>query len=518
MTQIKKPSYNIALTTRFAEVSPCELGIAMVKYLSMISAIKWKKRLSTKATRRARGGRRRRRGDFVAPEIPFDLMIEILKRLPAKSLMRFRCVSKLWSCLIRSRYFSNIYLKFASSASRLQPLGIYMSWVENYNGDYSLELCEIPKELQLISLRLSSSSAESSLEPELTFPGIGGHNMVVLRGLILYSLCRKACIYNPTTRQSLILPAIKSNILAQKEPKYVHYFFGHDPVHDHYKIVCTIVMHPLVRGKITSEHWVFVLEPGGFWKKVEYDDQPHMPTKKGLCVNGVIYYLALTHTCRDNVYCFDVRSEEFSKIQAPHEVSEFGEWLGFIEHGGKPAIFDYTHIIETGVSELWVLEVDSGTWSRKSLVLKPCQRHLVDGINVTKLRVYGTDTKSGNFTKINAGVNFIKDDLIASLTLNDKGDSINASYYHIVNPLFNTSVGAEVNHKFSNKVNTITVGTQHSIDPLTMVKARVNSAGIANALIQHEWSPRSFFTISGEVDTKAIDKSAKVGLALSLKP
>ncbi|KAL0858254.1 hypothetical protein Bca101_063408 [Brassica carinata] len=541
----------------------------MVKYLSMISAIKWKKRLSTKATRRARGGRRRRRGDFVAPEIPFDLMIEILKRLPAKSLMRFRCVSKLWSCLIRSRYFSNIYLKFASSASRLQPLGIYMSWVENYNGDYSLELCEIPKELQLISLRLSSSSAESSLEPELTFPGIGGHNMVVLRGLILYSLCRKACIYNPTTRQSLILPAIKSNILAQKEPKYVHYFFGHDPVHDHYKIVCTIVMHPLVRGKITSEHWVFVLEPGGFWKKVEYDDQPHMPTKKGLCVNGVIYYLALTHTCRDNVYCFDVRSEEFSKIQAPHEVSEFGEWLGFIEHGGKPAIFDYTHIIETGVSELWVLEVDSGTWSRKSLVLKPCQRHLVDGINVTKLRVYGTgqnnnevilaliwpryllyydlikndlrkvninieitpvehlflyvtvmdkNTKSGNFTKINAGVNFIKDDLIASLTLNDKGDSINASYYHIVNPLFNTSVGAEVNHKFSNKVNTITVGTQHSIDPLTMVKARVNSAGIANALIQHEWSPRSFFTISGEVDTKAIDKSAKVGLALSLKP
>ena len=27
------------------------------------------------------------------------------------------------------------------------------------------------------------------------------------------------------------------------------------------------------------------------------------------------------------------------------------------------------------------------------------------------------DTKSGNFTKINAGLNFTKDDLIASLTL-----------------------------------------------------------------------------------------------------
>ena len=64
--------------------------------------------------------------------------------------------------------------------------------------------------------------------------------------------------------------------------------------------------------------------------------------------------------------------------------------MGFIEHGGKPALFDYTRIRETGVSELWVLEVDSGTWSRKSLVLKPCQRHLVDDINNMKLRVHGT--------------------------------------------------------------------------------------------------------------------------------
>ncbi|CAH8389615.1 unnamed protein product [Eruca vesicaria subsp. sativa] len=344
--------------------------------------------------RRARGGkmrRRQRRDDFVAPEIPFDLMIHILGRLPAKSLMRFRCVSKLWSGLIRSRYFTNLYLTVASSRLLPRPLGLYMSLVENNSNDY-LELWEYPRKHQLLSLRLSSSinSSESSLKPELTFPGMGGHKMVVLRGLILYSLCRKACIYNPTTRQDVILPAIKSKILDQREPKYVHYFFGHDPVHDHYKIVCTIVIHPRDRGKITSEHWVFLLEPGGFWKKVEYDDQPHMPTREGFCINGVIYYLAFTHTCRDNVYCFDVRSEEFSKIQAPLEVSEFGQSVGFIEHGGKPALLDYTHIGETGVSELWVLEVDGGTWLRKSLVLKPCQRHLVDDIDILDLSVHGT--------------------------------------------------------------------------------------------------------------------------------
>ena len=86
---------------------------------------------------------------------------------------------------------------------------------------------------------------------------------------------------------------------------------------------------------------------------------------------------------------------------------------------------------------------------------------------------------------------------------NDKGDSLNASYYHIVNPL--TAVGAEVSHSFSSNENTITVGAQHALDPLTTLKARVNNAGKASALVQHQWRPKSFFTVSGEVDTKAIE-------------
>ncbi|XP_076912618.1 mitochondrial outer membrane protein porin of 34 kDa-like [Bidens hawaiensis] len=128
------------------------------------------------------------------------------------------------------------------------------------------------------------------------------------------------------------------------------------------------------------------------------------------------------------------------------------------------------------------------------------------------------DTKTGDLTKYNAGISFSNADLIAALTLNDKGETLNASYYHTVKPLTNTSVGAEVNHNFSTNVNTITVGTQHALDPLTTIKARVNNFGKANALIQHEWRPKSLFTISGEVDTKAVDKSAKFGLALVLKP
>ncbi|XP_031287261.1 mitochondrial outer membrane protein porin of 34 kDa [Pistacia vera] len=143
----------------------------------------------------------------------------------------------------------------------------------------------------------------------------------------------------------------------------------------------------------------------------------------------------------------------------------------------------------------------------------------VVGTNVLSLGTdVSFDSKSGDFTKCNAGLSFCNADLIAALTLNNKGDSLSGSYYHIVNPLTSTAVGAEVTHSFSTNENTITVGTQHALDPLTTVKARLNNTGKASALIQHEWRPKSLFTISGEVDTKAIEKSAKVGLALALKP
>ncbi|XP_010925360.1 mitochondrial outer membrane protein porin 1 [Elaeis guineensis] len=128
------------------------------------------------------------------------------------------------------------------------------------------------------------------------------------------------------------------------------------------------------------------------------------------------------------------------------------------------------------------------------------------------------DTAVGDFIKYNAGLSITNADLIASLTVNDKGDSVNASYYHLVSPLSSTAVGAELTHSFSSNQNTLTFGTQHALDPLTLVKARFNNYGKASALIQHEWRPKSFLTVTGEVDTKAIEKSSKVGLSLVLRP
>ncbi|XP_022565866.1 mitochondrial outer membrane protein porin 3-like, partial [Brassica napus] len=177
---------------------------------------------------------------------------------------------------------------------------------------------------------------------------------------------------------------------------------------------------------------------------------------------------------------------------------------------GKSITFIYSFVcVFCSQVELQYLHPHVGICTSVGLTANPVVNF--SGVIGTSVLALGTDvyqvsfdTESGNFKHFNTGVSFTKDDLIAALTLNDKGE--------------NTVVGAEVNHNLKSQVISITVGAQHSLDPLTTVKARVNNAGIANPLIQHEWRPKSFITIFGEVDSRGIEKSAKVGFTIALKP
>eukprot|EP00249_Psilotum_nudum_P029577 c4058_g1_i1 orf=259-1089(+) len=130
----------------------------------------------------------------------------------------------------------------------------------------------------------------------------------------------------------------------------------------------------------------------------------------------------------------------------------------------------------------------------------------------------GFDTSSGTLTKYNTGIGFTKSDFSASLILADKGDTLKASYLHTVSPITRSIIAAEILHKFSTSENTFTVGTLYPLDILTTVKACLNNHGRLAVLLQHEWRPKSLITLSGEMDTKALDRKAKVGLALVLKP
>lgn len=62
----------------------------------------------------------RKRGEQHSETIlPFDLVIEILARLPAKSIARFHCLSKLCASTLGNPYFTESFFTISSSRPKL---------------------------------------------------------------------------------------------------------------------------------------------------------------------------------------------------------------------------------------------------------------------------------------------------------------------------------------------------------------------------------------------------------------
>ncbi|CAH8304170.1 unnamed protein product [Eruca vesicaria subsp. sativa] len=111
-------------------------------------------------------------------------------------------------------------------------------------------------------------------------------------------------------------------------PQYfTHFFIGHDPVGDQYKILCVITGLPCQEEleedeqvelesipESMTEHWVFALEAGGSWKRVAKDFHTHYPSPIQVTMNEFLYYLTWDdlHTC--DLVSFNIRSEELSMM------------------------------------------------------------------------------------------------------------------------------------------------------------------------------------------------------------
>ncbi|CAH8326779.1 unnamed protein product [Eruca vesicaria subsp. sativa] len=329
-------------------------------------------------------------------EIPNDVvMVEILARLPAKSLMRFKCVSKLWSSHISSRYFSN---RFLTVPTRTRPRIIYMCLQDNKDPSNSVTLSLAPD---------TTNPNCFVVDHNLTSTRAGGYGLQNLRGFMCYSFMRKPQIYNPATRQLVTIPAaIESQHIIPSPPeeeasKACSYYFGYDPVIDQYNVLWSTGVYVKHLGETKSEHLVFVIKAGGgegSWKKVSPtppDYRPHIPAKRGICIDGVIYYMGWTGRYSLTLVSFHIRSGDLKMIQVPRrdrdQVLLRMKNVSLIEYGGKVTIIDQTNLREKGMLDLWAVE-DVGnkkSWSRKTMFLQSSQLHLVIN-NQTIYKMKGT--------------------------------------------------------------------------------------------------------------------------------
>ncbi|KAJ0970299.1 hypothetical protein J5N97_023176 [Dioscorea zingiberensis] len=130
----------------------------------------------------------------------------------------------------------------------------------------------------------------------------------------------------------------------------------------------------------------------------------------------------------------------------------------------------------------------------------------------------GFDSASACITKYNTGIGYNKHDFSAALILADKGETLKASYIHEVNPTNRATVAAELVHRFDTYENSFSIGSSHSLDPMTLVKTRLSNSGQVAVLCQHEWRPKSLITLSAEYDSRSYRAPTRMGLALALKP
>ncbi|CAH8391481.1 unnamed protein product [Eruca vesicaria subsp. sativa] len=320
--------------------------------------------------------RRRRRPEMEMPIPMHVVMEEILTRLPAKSLMRFKCVSKLWSSLISSSYFRD---RFLTVPTRQRP-HLFMSLQDVNDHSSSVTLSLVPE---------ANSDTSFVVDHGLTIPRMrGGYICQSLRGFMCYDLRKKPRIFNPATRQLVTLPSAFNRSTTEGT---VSYYFGHDPVTDRYKVVCSVGVRLTGTQEVRSHHRVFVLKPegGGSWRKANPlhppDFIPHIAARGGVCIDGVIYYLGWTADDICMLVSFGVRSHDFKMIQVPRaeELPPPAEMKNvcLVEYGGKVTVVDQTSLRDKGRIDLWALEdAANQKWSSERLVLKPSQLDFVRNI------------------------------------------------------------------------------------------------------------------------------------------
>ncbi|KAL1187940.1 putative F-box protein [Cardamine amara subsp. amara] len=317
------------------------------------------------------------KGIMKSHSFSLDLMIEVFKRLPLKTVIRFICLSKLWASTIRSRYFKKLFL----NESLVRPKSLVYIFRRKY-----MDLAFSYVDLKRIR---ESSSFSSSASPPIYHVTFHTRQRTIItpsvHGLICYGPASRLVIYNPCTRRSITLPKI--NVGRRPTNQYI----GYDPIDNNYKVVCITKGKPNLSNRRGLAEEIRVLTLGSTqdsWRMIEGTLPPHYPESEELCIGGVLYYQAFTGTKLNDsaIMSFDVRSEKLELIKGPCTFRSFSK---LTKYEGKLAVIFFEKKI-MGIIGLWVLEdASKEQWLKKTFAIPPFRQFF-------RLQMFrGTDPDTG---------------------------------------------------------------------------------------------------------------------------
>lgn len=239
--------------------------------------------------------------------IPEVIMVNILSRLPVKSLLRFRCVCKAWCTLISHPQFVETHL-------RQQHKRPVIGLVVPHSVDDPLHKDDLAVDLEL-HLGIPNKRTTTVLD------SCNGLLCVVDCYYGFYSLKppQKLILWNPSTRQCNHIPC----------PSFVGYqncmySFFYDPGSDDYKIVRIFTF----LGKAKTGIDIFTLKTNK-WRRVEETHSSVIGYWSATYFNGNLHWLAFSYGGygedeRSSMVAFSLREEKFQEMELPSQRAVFG--------------------------------------------------------------------------------------------------------------------------------------------------------------------------------------------------
>ncbi|KAK4439432.1 F-box protein CPR1 [Sesamum alatum] len=236
------------------------------------------------------------------PNLPPEIVTDILSRLPVKALRRFRCVSKPWRSLIDSKDFVKLHL--------------HQSTKTNSNR------CLLVEDTLLDAFAVDLDSFERL---DLGDPPLHDHGMAnSCNGLVL-AVSDTPLLWNPSTRKFKELPPTPLDPPGDVKV-YVNelYGFGYDSKSDDYKVVRVTEVGDGPDGEyLYSETKIYSLKSNS-WKRVS--DYPHiLPSGKrvwGVYLNDALHTVVKhCHHC-ESIMAFDLGTAEHHELPRPDLTGE----------------------------------------------------------------------------------------------------------------------------------------------------------------------------------------------------
>ncbi|XP_057802834.1 F-box/kelch-repeat protein At3g06240-like [Salvia miltiorrhiza] len=271
--------------------------------------MKNEKKVQQFLSRSARIGRRRRRirrrRNQQNLHLPEEIIEEILSRLPVKSLLRLRCVSKSWGSLNGSdRFIKKHHQNSLNNPSFPQQRVIVES-----------DLVEQPQYCSLLSV-LSGPTSTIPLSPladpmntTLTeYRIVGSCNGLLC---ILHDQNTIFQLWNPSTRISKKLPEISNPNSGVR-----NFGFGWVESTNEYKVF-VLVVHYYDNSKVGKVY----SSKTKSWKTIELCDDLDYCWPGGVFAGGKLYW----KNGHDKVIIFwDLKSEVFGRIELPFDQEVYG--------------------------------------------------------------------------------------------------------------------------------------------------------------------------------------------------